>query len=360
MAQILHDIMISSIENEVDAEYNLWNVLLPLERELQVDIEFLNVHPSGPNIRTTYAFLRFADPSVHPEIVRRLNGRLHRGRYLHVRINPLPKPEHRLNSRHSPRIQVELIRLARKEREWLEEKATLKRQLRASNDRVERFVNVEAQLREEIHRLENEPLNIEINSIQTEVQQLQKSLAHCRTESSKAVLNRSRPLKAMIEAGERKLTTLQNELQAKQQRLFDLNNGLEELRGEIGTLQGLIGDLTCERERLIEQNQVLERQNQELESQLQTLRQQFTEQGQVINNLQTENEALRQSQLQSAVSVVHCPVCYEASTERQMMVLFCGHVLCEPCRHKINRGRVDRHCPTCRRGDLTIYLELFL
>lgn len=142
--------------------------------------------------------------------------------------------------------------------------------------------------------------------------------------------------------------------------MFSLNNGVNDLKGEIETLQGLIGDLTREREQLIARNINLERENQELETQLQTLRQQIDQQDQAINNLQTENEGLRQSQLQNAFSLVQCPICYESSTERQMVVLFCGHVLCDPCRHTINRGRENRYCPTCRHGDVTFYLQLFL
>ena len=290
-------------------------------------VKHLSVHPSGSNIKTIYAFLRFSDQRIHLEVVRRLNGRLHRGRYLHVRLNPLPTPEHRLNARHSPRVQFELNKLARKEQEWLTEKAMLQRQLRSSQDRVEYFVNVEAQLKAEITRLQVEPLNVDINARQTEIQQLEKSIAKWRTEVTKAAVIRRPALQSVIDAGERRLVQLQNELQEKQQLVFNLNNGVDELRGEVVTLQGLIGELTRERERLNERNQALEIENQELEAQLQTLRHQIIEQGDLLTNLRTENEELRRTQLQDAVSIVNCPVCLESSAERQMVALFCGHVL---------------------------------
>lgn len=72
------------------------------------------------------------------------------------------------------------------------------------------------------------------------------------------------------------------------------------------------------------------------------------------------DDTIRRAQLQSVSSVVSCPVCYESSTQRAITVLFCGHVLCKNCRYIINRGRENRHCPTCRRGDLTVYIQLFL
>ncbi|RNA13116.1 hypothetical protein BpHYR1_006681 [Brachionus plicatilis] len=69
-----HDIMISSIENEVDAFRYLSDLLKPLEQEFD-ELEWFKLHhipadhPNPP--QTTYAFIRFSDPNVHLQVVAR-------------------------------------------------------------------------------------------------------------------------------------------------------------------------------------------------------------------------------------------------------------------------------------------------
>lgn len=83
MAQSPHDIMISGIPNEDNAEVYLWDIFTPIERELNVYVEWLSVHPvrvqNKRQPKTTYGFLRFEDPTVHPEVVCRVDGVSHRG-----------------------------------------------------------------------------------------------------------------------------------------------------------------------------------------------------------------------------------------------------------------------------------------
>lgn len=105
----------------------------------------------------------------------------------------------------------------------------------------------------------------------------------------------------------------------------------------------------------------LEEKYQELESQLQGVRQQLLQQGTEINALKTENQGLRQSQLiNTAVSIVSCPVCFESRVDHHMVVFFCGHILCDECRRTIDQSRNNRCCPKCRRSETNAYIELFL
>ena len=95
---------------------------------------------------------------------------------------------------------------------------------------------------------------------------------------------------------------------------------------------------------------------------MEELRQQVAEQGRTLDDLRAENEHIRRSQLiDASVSVVNCPVCYDSSTTpKQMVVLLCGHFLCVECRGRINRERRNRHCPSCRIGDVASFIEIFL
>ncbi|CAF1038851.1 unnamed protein product [Brachionus calyciflorus] len=209
---LMEFVLRTQLQNETIFQFidYLWELFREVENDFNIETEWLHVHRI-PNrlIQTTYAFVRLSNADLYPQIVERLNGRLHRNRNLQVKINPQSTPLHVTNAEHSPRIQFELDRIRQRETNWVQERQQLHVQIQNLEQQLQSIQDHTIPVESKLQQLQENPLVSEIESLKTKIQSKKSSLSRWKNSS----------LKLLVDKAEDSLKILKADLQRKQELL---------------------------------------------------------------------------------------------------------------------------------------------
>ncbi|RMZ98705.1 hypothetical protein BpHYR1_020171, partial [Brachionus plicatilis] len=259
-------------------------------------------------------------------------------------INPLPTPAHRINTEHTPRVQTLINELQSKEDEWELERMKL------VNERVKLEEQLE-QTTQYATQLEGQIQQHSANSLEGEIWEME-ALIKVKEDTIKRWKGRG-VMRSMVQISEANLEKLKGRLAAKLEQAMTVTD----LKAEFLEASEICR-LRVKNEQLSQTYREVEAQLSIKDHQLCAQKKEMQSATQRVEQLEEENEELRgRLEQEEPLKCPVCLEFY--TSERRAVALFCSHMLCSLCHQRLTELDSSSLCPMCRGVEVTNCLHLF-